>query len=66
MKSAVYSPCSFVLDLAAELLGVSTGAVPDDAFSATSSLTELSGPQRGRALVKEKGTFTGMALFDHI
>lgn len=52
----------FVSDTVPEWFGVSTGAVPDDAFSASSSKSELSAPQRGRASVKEEGSFTGMAI----
>ena len=53
----------FVLDTAPKSFGVITGIVPDDAFTASSSLTDSSGPERGRALVKEAGSFAGMALF---
>lgn len=51
--------CLFVSDTAPESFGVITGIVPDDSFTASSSLADSSGPERGRALVKEMGSFSG-------
>lgn len=53
----------FVSETAPESFGVITGIVPDDAFTASSSLADSSGPERGRALVKEVGSFAGRVLF---
>lgn len=53
----------FFSDTAPESFGIITGIVPDDAFTASSSLADSSGPERGRALVKEVGSFSGRALF---
>lgn len=52
----------FGSDTVPEWFDVSTAAVPDDAFSASSSLSELSRPHRGRALVKEEGPFRGLVF----
>ena len=53
----------FVSETAPESFGVITGIVPDDAFTASSSLPDSLGPERGRALVKEVGSFAGRVLF---
>jgi len=61
---AVQSICFlFVSETAPESFGVITGIVPDDAFAASSSLADSSGPERGRALVKEVDSFAGRNLF---
>ena len=66
-RDITHSPINLFLvfsDTAPESFGVITGVVPDDAFTASSSLADSSGPERGRALVKGAGSFAGRALFD--